>query len=298
MNPGQASETARFVAMQRAHHHLFASEPKLLEDDLALPISGLPDGDAVKAAMAALTAGFAQLGDAEAAVSFVEQIEHAVCIRSRLVEHRLSARQGPDLGQLVILGAGLDTLAYRRADLLSGLSVFEVDHPDTQELKRASLAQAGIKIPDNVKFAAFDFENQTLAEALEQSGIDATVPTLFTWLGVHMYLDDASVKSTLAALGSFAAGSEIVMDFIPEENPELADEVENSVQDLQKIVEQMGEPIKSRYAPDALEERLIEAGFSRVNFYSGDRIVREILDGASHAYCMPGHAVSLLCATT
>jgi methyltransferase (TIGR00027 family) len=283
--------------MQRAHHFLFAPEPKLLEDNLAMQIAGLPGPDAVKAAMDGLTSRFAELGGPEVAAAFVQQIEHSVCIRSRIVEHRLEQRKGTDLRQLVVLGAGLDTLAYRRPDLLGDLKVFEVDHPDTQKLKREALDRAEIAVPDNVEFSAFDFENQTLSEALEQSGIDGSVPTLFTWLGVHMYLTDDAVKATLAALGKFARGSELVMDFVPEESAELEGAVEDSVTQLRKVVESMGEPMRSRYAPDAIESRLNDAGFTNVTFYSGKRIVDEILGGARDTYAMPDEAVSTLSAT-
>lgn len=296
MTPGQASQTAQFVAMQRAHHFLFAPEPKLLEDHLALSISGLPDADAAKAANDGLIDSFTQLGGKQVAASFVEQIEHSICIRSRLVEHRLQSRQGTGLKQLVILGAGLDTLAFRKADLLRDLKVFEVDHPDTQKLKHQALERAGIDIPSNLTFAAFDFENQTLAEALRLSGIDHSVPTMLTWLGVHMYLDDEAVRATLAALGAFAAGSELVMDFMPEESAVLADAVEDSISELRKVVEQMGEPIKSRYDQETLESRLLDAGFTNADFYSGARIVEEVLDGARQAFCMPDEAVSTLVA--
>ncbi len=275
---------------------MFAPEPKLLEDNLALAISGLPDAEAVKAANDGLVASFTQLGGKEVAASFVEQIEHSICIRSRLTEHRLQARRGSDLQQLVILGAGLDTLAYRRAELLGDLKVFEVDHPDTQNLKHEALDRAGIDIPEKLSFAAFNFENQTLAEALQQSGINPAVPTMFTWLGVHMYLDDAAVRTTLAVLGSFAAGSELVMDFMPEESAVLADAVEDSIAELRKVVEQMGEPIKSRYKEETLESRLLDAGFTKADFYTGARIKDEVLDGARESFCMPDEAVSTLVA--
>lgn len=297
MTPGQASQTAQFVAMQRAHHHLFAPEPKLLEDHLALPISGLADGVAVKAAMDGLIGSFAQLGSRDVAAAFVEQIEHSVCGRSRVVEHRLQQRQSSGLGQVLILGAGLDTLAFRRADLLAEFEVIEVDHPDTQGLKRSALARANIDVPENVRFVAFDFENQTLGEALAEGGVDPQVPALFTWLGVNMYLTDETVKATLKVLGGFAKGSEAVMDFVPEESATLENAVEDSITQLRKVVEQMGEPMKSRYKPEALESRLREAGFSQVEFYSAKRIVDEVLGGVRGSYCMPDEAVSILAAT-
>ena len=296
MTPGEASQTAQFVAMQRAYHHLFAPEPKLLEDSLAMALAGLPNADAVKAAMDGLCERFAALGDADAVAGFLLQVEHAVCIRSRIAETRLLERVGDDLQQLVILGAGLDTMAYRHAAELADISVFEVDHPDTQKLKRAALERAGVEIPQNLEFVAFDFEHQTLPQALEQSGIDPSLTTLMTWLGVHMYLDDATVKATFEPLGKFAAGSELVMDFLPAEEPEWSDEAEESIAELRQIVDQMGEPMKSRYTPAELESRLTAAGFGKVQFLDALQIVNRFLGGARESFCMPDAAVSTLIA--
>jgi len=296
LTPGQASQTAQFVAMQRAFHYLFAPEPKLLRDDLALALSGLPDADAVKTAMTGLRQSFAALGGEDVAAAFVQQVEHAVCIRSRMAEQRLQQRVAEDLQQLVILGAGLDSMAYRHAHKIAGIKVFEVDHPDTQKLKRQALANADIAVPENLEFVAFDFENQTLVEAMQQGGIDTAQVTLFTWLGVHMYLTDAAVKTTFAALGRFAPGSELIMDFLPKESAELESSVEDSISELRKVVEQMGEPMKSRYDQAGLEERLRNAGFDHVAYYDSVRIVAEFLDGARESYCMPDEAVSTLIA--
>lgn len=296
MTPGVASQTAQFVAMQRAYHHLFAPEPKLLEDNLAMALVGLPGADTVKTAMDALRDSFSALGPPEVVDPFLMQVEHSVCIRSRVAESRLHERLEHDLEQLVILGAGLDTMAYRHAAALRGIKVFEVDHPDTQELKRASLERAEINIPDNLEFVAFDFEHQTLGEALAESGIDLGLQSLITWLGVHMYLDDETVKATFEPVGKFARGSELIMDFLPRENPDLADEVEHSISELRKVVEQMGEPMKSRYNEAELQQRLMGAGFSDVTFLDTQAIVRRFLGGARDSYCMPDDAVHTLIA--
>jgi methyltransferase (TIGR00027 family) len=296
MTPGQASQTAIFVAIQRAHHFLFAPEPKLLEDNLAMLIAGMPDAAAVKNAMAGLTSGFSSLGGPEVVSAFMLQIEHAVCIRSRLAEARLIEGLKNGLGQLVILGAGLDTIAYRHAEKAAGIKIFEVDHPDTQVLKKAALERSEIPIPENLQFTAFDFNRQTLAEAMRLGGIDPALPTLFTWLGVHMYLTDETVKATFSALGNFARGSELVMDFMPVESVKLADAVEDSIAELRKVVEQMGEPMKSRYSQSELDERLRTAGFNEVIFYDSVKIVNELLGGARSSYCMADAAVSTLVA--
>lgn len=293
MEAGRASETARFVAIQRAHHHLFAPEPHLLDDTLALPISGLPNEAAVKAAIEGLVAGFAQLGGEDVAREFVRQVEHAVCARSRFVEERLE--QG-EFAQLVMLGAGLDTLPYRGRELLAGVDVFEVDHPDTQAAKRAALDNAGIAVPGNVRFVPFDFENTTLADALDAGGLDRGKRTLFAWLGVNMYLTDEAVRATARAMAGFAPGSEAVMDFVPTESTELDGAVEDSITELRKMVESMGEPIRSRFSIESLEAVLTECGFARVKHLSGRMIRDRFLGGQDDAYSMPDEAVHIVAA--
>ena len=297
MTPGRASETAQFTTILRAHHHLFGGKTKILQDDLALALSGLPNPEAVLEQVGVLVDGFSQLGSHDAASAFVEQTEHAVCARSRLFEERIKQLNGNGLQQLVILGAGMDTTAYRFSEALQDITVFEIDHPDTQAFKRQRLQESGIAIPSNLQFAGFDFENQTLAKAMEDSAIDRDKHTLFSWLGVSMYLTDDTVKATLGVLGHFPAGSELVMDYMPDLNGDLEEVIPKSVAELTKKVSEMGEPMLSRYNDVSLGARLHDAGFAKVDIYGSDRIVSELLGGDRSAYCMPEDTTSLLSAT-
>ncbi len=88
----------------------------------------------------------------------------------------------------MILGAGLDTFAYRNPFTSPALRVFEVDHPATQAWKRQLLETAEIFIPSSVTYAAINFERQTLSDGLRAAGFESLEPTFFAWLGVSMYL--------------------------------------------------------------------------------------------------------------
>ena len=132
MEDGSPSQTALMVAVLRAHHCHFAPEPKILQDTTALPLSGMADLDAVKDYKNGVIEFFSGLSSRETAESFVQQITDSVCMRSRLVEERLTKARTQGLEQLVILGAGLDSTAYRCTDQLNDLPVFEIDHPATQ----------------------------------------------------------------------------------------------------------------------------------------------------------------------
>jgi methyltransferase (TIGR00027 family) len=90
--------------------------------------------------------------------------------------------------------------------------VFEVDHPATQRWKRRLLTTAGIAVPPTVTFAPVDFETDHLADKLVHSGFDPALPALFGWLGVTLYLTRQAIADTLAIVGGFARGTEIVLD--------------------------------------------------------------------------------------
>jgi len=297
MIEAQPSQTAFLTAVHRAWHHHKAPEPKVLNDDLALELSGLGSLDEAEAYVNTIIESFTALSDAETASTFVQHIEASVCMRSRVVEEQLLLARERNIQQLVVLGAGLDSTAYRRKDLTEGLEVIEIDHPSTQSWKHECLAKANIDIPENVKFVAFDFENQTLAQAMEEGGVDFNLMTFFTWLGVQMYLTDDAVKSTFSVMGKFPSGSELIMDFISPAYVNNADIADDSVAQLSEVVSQMGEPILSKYYESELEERLIDAGFRAVDFFSAGLLKDRYLGGGSDAYQIPDEATYLLSAT-
>lgn len=266
MEDGKPSETAHMVAAMRAHHFYTASEPRILDDHLAGPLAGFQNAEDVASYLANITDRFAAIGDREAAEAMVAEITQGICMRSRLVEEQLAIVRERDLSQVVVLGAGMDSLAFRRLDLTRGLKVFEVDHPATQAWKRAALATIGTEIPDNVTFVAFDFEHQTLAQALAEGGVDTTAITFFSWLGVQPYLTEETVMATLAVLGAFPRGSQLVMDLIPPVDEAADENVSDGFRQLLAVIASMGEPFRSRFTEDAFMARLRQCGFSHASF--------------------------------
>ncbi len=297
MEDGSPSQTALMVAVLRAHHCHFAPEPKILKDTTALPLSGMADLDAVKDYKNGVIEFFSGLSSRETAESFVQQITDSVCMRSRLVEERLTKARKQVLEQLVILGAGLDSTAYRCTEQLNDLPVFEIDHPATQHWKKTRLTECNINLPDNLKFVGFDFENQTLAEALEAGGVSSNAVTMFTWLGVQMYLTPATVQATLAVLGQFPQGSQLIMDFAMPDATHPDEQLQDPVGELNRVVSEMGEPFESTYTEQELETCLKEAGFSDVSFYTVERILDSFLNGNRDICSVPDEACFLLAAT-
>lgn len=297
MEDGSPSQTALMVAVLRAHHCHFAPEPKILKDTTALSLSGMADLDAVKDYKNGVIEFFSGLSSRETAESFVQQITDSVCMRSRLVEERLTKARKQGLEQLVILGAGLDSTAYRCTEQLNDLPVFEIDHPATQHWKKTRLTECNINLPDNLKFVGFDFENQTLAEALEAGGVRSNAVTMFTWLGVQMYLTPATVQATLAVLGKFPPGSQLIMDFAMPDATHPDEQLQDPVGELNRVVSEMGEPFESTYTEQELETSLKEAGFSDVSFYTVERILESFLNGNRDICSVPDEACFLLAAT-
>ena len=177
MREGEPSRTAWAAAAHRAVHPVL-DHPVLFDDPLAFPILGA-DRDEVLAGAPPTS-----------------RLRMFIALRHRLAEQTLAAAYEHGTRQCVVLGAGLDTIAYRNAH--PDLRVFEVDHPATQAWKRARLAEAGIA--EAATYVGVDFERDDLTSRLVEDGFDATRPAVFVWLGVVPYLTREAVAVTLGAL--------------------------------------------------------------------------------------------------
>jgi methyltransferase (TIGR00027 family) len=144
----------------------------------------------------------------------VAGMSNVLLIRTRFIDDYMDRALQSGAAQVVILGAGFDTRAYRFSDLLKDTLVFEVDYHSTQRLKKLRLEQALGAIPPHVRFVEIDFERNTLADALAAAGYKSGRKTFFIWEGVSMYLSEPSVRQTLRTMAEMsAAGSSLVMDF-------------------------------------------------------------------------------------
>jgi methyltransferase (TIGR00027 family) len=185
-----------------------------------------------------------------------------IAARSRFAEDALSAAVERGVRQLVVLGAGLDTLAYRTT-LARRLRIFEVDHPATQAWKRAKLAAAGLELPHSLTFAPIDFERETLADALAAARFEPAQQTFFTWLGVVPYLTEQAVFSTLSFIAGLQRGTHVVFDYA---NPPdgLSASARAARDALAARVAAAGEELRSCFETDELHARLRAAGFDEI----------------------------------
>ncbi|HEX6993101.1 MAG TPA: SAM-dependent methyltransferase [Gammaproteobacteria bacterium] len=135
-------------------------------------------------------------------------------VRTRFIDDALERAVADGATQIVILGAGLDTHAYRCRELLAGTRVFEVDRPSTQALKRRRVDEVLGGAPDNTTYVAVDFGTEDLADVLSRHGYDASRQTFFILEGVTMYLPEEAVRATLRFVAAHLPGSGIVFDFL------------------------------------------------------------------------------------
>lgn len=247
----QPSLTAYRVALSRAAHQIF-DRPPVLEDPVALAIVGKPGVAQVRAAALRY-----HLPPARYLRAFL-------VARSCVAEEALAEAVRRGVRQYVVLGAGLDTFAYRNPYAATLLRVFEVDHPATQAWKRRQLAAAGIAPPGSLTFVSVDFERETLPQRLASAGFRAAEPAFFSWLGVTMYLSRAAVVGTLGYVASLPAGSGIVLDYaVPPATLSLIPRV--VVRAVMQWVAAAGEPWKCFFEPRELALELRALGFRQLD---------------------------------
>jgi methyltransferase (TIGR00027 family) len=252
MKTGRASKTALRVAIRRAAHQL-ADPPAILNDPIAVRLIGN---------------GFAR--DLDRAMEKVARDFRAfMAARSRYTEDRLAEAVTNGVRQYVVLGAGLDTFAYRNP--FPSLQVFEVDFPATQEWKRELLRRAGIDSPQSLTFVPLDFEHKALAAGLAEAGFDVRQPAFFGWLGVVPYLTLEAFRATLGDVARLPAYTGICFDYaFP---PETLSPKRRVVFDLlAQRVASAGEPFQLFFTPDEIEAELRAHGFHRIEQADSDRL--------------------------
>ena len=202
-----------------------------------------------------------------------------IAVRTRFAEDALAWAVRGGVRQLVVLGAGLDTYAYR-SPFLDGLKIFEVDHPATQEWKRGRLAEAGIPIPSWLTFAPVDFESETLEDGLGAAGFDLGGATFFTCLGVVPYLTVTAVFGTLQFIGGLRGGAHVVFDY--SDPPEvLAPEVREYYEKRAAHADSLHEPWVSTFDPPILHTKMKILGFAEIEDLGPREIRARYFPGAT-----------------
>jgi len=245
MEPTVASRTALGAAGHRAAHQTLEGG-RVFNDPLAVAILG---------------------ADAEDAIAFSSAkperrgLRLFVAMRSRFAEDRAVRSIKNGVRQILILGAGLDTFAYR-LEPAANVTVYELDHPATQREKRRRLAAAGVAEPPHVRYVSHDFESEAMTGALASAGFNPGERSFALWLGVTPYLTENAVLATLGELGRFPGGAEVVFDYV---NPAhtIEDARLRAHRDgLAAHVAASGEPFRCALDTEALHARARVVGFT------------------------------------
>jgi len=252
METGKASKTALRVAIRRAAHQIM-EQPRILEDPIAVRLIGPEYARDLERASHKVARDFRSF----------------MAVRSRYVEDQLADAVSRGIRQYVILGAGLDTFAYRNP--FPELRVFEVDFPATQEWKRTMLDAASIAVPNSVTFVPLDFEHKTLAAGLAEAGFDNSASAFFGWLGVVPYLTLAAFRATLDTIAELPSGSALSFDYALA--PETLSPVGRTAFDaLAGRVAAAGEPFQLFFTPQTMESELRRARFHRIEQLDSDHL--------------------------
>jgi methyltransferase (TIGR00027 family) len=183
--------------------------------------------------------------------------------RTRYIDEALTGALSNGLTQVVILGAGFDSRAYRIPGIANA-HVFEVDHPDTSQTKQQIVSNVLAGTPPHVSFVSIDFNRQDLGEVMRSTGLDLDRPIFFLWEGVTHYLTDAAVDATFKFVATAAALSRIVFTYIhrdvlgPEYTFHCAGRARNQVRDV-------GEAWTFGFEPSELPEYLQARGLNLIS---------------------------------
>lgn len=265
MNDSGPSRTALATAYARAYHQV-ADHPPILSDPVVARLLGLTAEDLAGAAEAT--------EDRPGSGVTYRPRRLFFAARTRFAEDTVSAAAAAGVRQVVVLGAGLDTFAYRNPH--PDLRVFEVDRAATQSWKRQRLAEIGIDLPRTLAFVPSDLETSTLAPHLQAAGFVRTEPAVFVWLGVVYYLTEDVVTATLEYIAGQAGPTEVVLDYV---RPAETDQGRAELQERARRLAAAGEPWFSYFTPGRISARLWDLGFTGIVDRSAAELVDSYLEG-------------------
>ena len=259
MKDDNVSQTAEFMALFRAIESAGPATRRLFTDDLAYEFLSPSYKIAVKISRIPVVGLFVPCyidmrwpGARPSGVG-----------RTRLIDDALmDALRVGEFDQVVILGAGFDSRAYR----ISGIEktrVFEVDHPSTSAKKQAEIKRIIGNVPSYVRFVPIDFNHQDLDDALRSTDFDPREKTFFIWEGVTNYLTSEAVGATFDYVAGVAPGSRIVFTYV-HSNVVSEPSTFSGTEPVTKMLHQVGEPWTFGLDPDEVPLYLCQHGLDLV----------------------------------
>lgn len=275
-------DTAARVALWRALHVARDAPPHVIVDDVGRQLLAPADGWQERPDMSAFTRPF----------------RASILARARFVEDLVADAIARGVDQYVILGAGLDTFAQRRPELVARARVFEIDQAGPQAWKRARLAALGLPIPPNLRFVPVDFEaGEAWTARLADAGFDPRRPAIVAATGLSMYLTAAANDALLRDVAALAPGSVLALSFmVPLALTDAA--IRPGVERAMQGAAANGTPMISLFAPDELVARARAAGFPTVEHVASSALAARYFAGRTDGLRPPDRAEEILVART
>jgi methyltransferase (TIGR00027 family) len=267
--PASAPEsTAVRVALWRALHLLVDAPPPIFADALGLKLADPPEGWRARQDM-----------DPQRTSSF----RAAIVSRARFVEDLVLEHAARGVKQYVILGAGLDTFAQRRADVAKTMRIFEVDQSGPQAWKRERLEALGLGVPDYLKLVPVNFESaRSWRDGLVAAGFDTAQPAIVVSTGVTMYITREATAATFREVAALAPGSVLAITFlVPVEQMPPAEQA--AFKFAEAGARASGTPFISFYAPHELAGLAQQCGLSDVKPVAPEELAQRYFTGRSDA---------------
>lgn len=266
MDQNQISLTALFSAYLRAFHSIHEQQ-KIFDDTLAYKIIPSERRCLIEQGIQQLIAGNSTIpvkNVPESMIKLMRALPGPVHVLSRaaFAEEKLNYCVKNGVTQYVILGAGMDTFAFRYAHDKYDLKIFELDHPKTQELKIKQIKYLGWEFPQQLSFIPIDFEKESLRKLLDDKAFDPSQKTFYSWLGVTMYLAKDSIIKMLRSIADMqSADSTIVFDFM-DDVAFSASNVAARVKTMIDWAKRAGEPMLTGFSDSSLEEAINKSGWT------------------------------------
>ena len=191
-------------------------------------------------------------------------VNGAIVARIRFIDEYLLECIAAGFKQLVIIGAGYDTRAYRFEDVKENLKVFEVDHPVTQQVKVEKIKKIFEILPDHVTYVPVVFGTDRFGQKLLESGYNPRFKTLFIVEGLLMYVSPPAVDGLLSfVVNASGPGSSFVADYFTDSVIDGTSPLKEA-QVLRQFVESEGSPLQFGIEEGKIEEFFKERGFQVV----------------------------------
>ena len=212
--------------------------------------------------------------------------------RTRYIDEYVSECADAGLEQLIILGAGYDSRAFRIEGLKGKVTVFEVDHPATQKLKIEKLKNMLDPLPSNVVYVPIDFNKETLPQKMSESKYDKDKKSLFIWEGVTPYLTAEAVDETLHFVATNSGpGSSIIFTYILKSVVDDTCQLEGAREireafsrgGIADFSSQRGDRLLFGIEEGSIEAFLSERGFQQIKDISGDYYEAEYFTGPNRS---------------